>query len=220
MFGKNPKRAPITDSDGSSLDVQEIFPTIQGEGLYAGVPAVFIRLGGCNLACYFCDTEFENYHPLSLSEITAKVEAYSRPHKKLIVITGGEPLRQPISPLCDALLARGHKVQIETNGTLFQALDERVDIVCSPKAGQGGYGRLRPDIIAVVSAFKFIISKNNPLYNDVPDVGQQHGTPIFIQPMDEYDAEKNAVNLEYCIELAQAHNVRLSVQLHKMMGIA
>ncbi len=218
MFGKNPKRAPIK-GDGLILDVQEIFPTFQGEGIYAGMPSVFVRLGGCNLACHFCDTEFENFEEIALDRILEKIDSYSGIHKKLVVITGGEPLRQPLTPLCDALLEKGYKVQIETNGTLFQPLDKRVDIVCSPKAGSHGYAPLRPDMLNVVSALKFIISASDPLYNHVPDIGQGRDMLVFIQPMDEYDDQKNAANLSHCLKLAQQQNVRLSVQLHKIIGV-
>src|SRR5690606_21434036 len=110
MFGKNPKRPPIK-GDGSTLEVQEIFPTFQGEGVYTGWPAVFIRLGGCNLACHFCDTEFESYQPMELEEIVQQViELTGKTHTKLVVITGGEPFRQPIGLLCRTLLGQEYKV--------------------------------------------------------------------------------------------------------------
>jgi len=72
MLGDNPKRPP-TNGDGTSLLVKNIFKTLQGEGPHAGVPAVFIRLGGCNLACSFCDTEFEDYQQHALSEIVKTI---------------------------------------------------------------------------------------------------------------------------------------------------
>jgi len=59
MFGTNPLSKPI-ESDGLYLEVQDIFSTIQGEGPFAGKPAVFLRLAGCNLRCFFCDTDFES----------------------------------------------------------------------------------------------------------------------------------------------------------------
>jgi len=132
MHGTNPIRPP-EKGDGSKLSVQNIFATFQGEGPYTGWPAIFIRLGGCNLACEFCDTEFESFQEMSLENILADVNKLSKNKKHpLIVITGGEPLRQPIEKLCDELLNLKYKVQIETNGTLYKKLDKRVDVVCSP----------------------------------------------------------------------------------------
>lgn len=218
MFGKNPIRPP-EKGDGSFLQVQKIFPTLQGEGPFAGHPALFIRLGGCNLACDFCDTEFESFSGMSLNAILQ--EAIPRKSKfPLAVITGGEPFRQNIAPLCDALLNQGFAVQIETNGTLFRPLDSRVNIVCSPKTSSGAYARLREDLLASLSALKFIVSAKHPLYRDVPEVGQSdYHIPVYVQPMDEYDAEKNVRNLAYAKELAMHHGYRLSLQLHKLLGI-
>ena len=126
-FGNNPILAPKI-TDGKALDVQEIFATFQGEGIFTGFPAVFIRLGGCNLACKFCDTEFDSYQNLSLEEIILETKKLSENNKKrthnLIVITGGEPLRQNIIPLCEELIQDGFVVQIETNGTLYRKLKE------------------------------------------------------------------------------------------------
>ena len=86
MFGKN-KILKAEIHDGLNLDVQEIFPTIQGEGPYVGYPAVFIRLGGCNLACSFCDTEFDSYQNFSLEKIIAEVQKLAQHQGKQIVRT-------------------------------------------------------------------------------------------------------------------------------------
>ena len=77
MFGKNKILKP-ENHDGSSLDVQEIFATFQGEGPFVGYPSVFVRLGGCNLACDFCDTEFDSFARKSLDEILAEVLQLAR----------------------------------------------------------------------------------------------------------------------------------------------
>lgn len=219
MFGKNPIRSPIK-SDGQTLDVQHIFPTLQGEGPFVGHPAVFIRLGGCNLACSFCDTEFETFRPISLQDILACVNECSSGVRKLIVITGGEPMRQNIVPLCETLLSEGFTVQIETNGTLLQPVPPQVHIVCSPKNAGRGYSPVREDVLSRVQALKFIVSHRDPLYRDVPDVGQSRsGTPVYVQPMDEYDAEVNAMNLAHAASLAQERGYILSLQTHKILGI-
>lgn len=216
MKGLNPIRKPVLD-EGKILAVQEIFATLQGEGPFAGHPAVFIRLGGCNLACGFCDTEFESFHEMPLDAVASEAERIAGA-AKLVVITGGEPLRQNIVPLCEGLIAAGFTVQVETNGTLYRALPQGVHIICSPKASNGQYHSVRPDLAAQVDAFKFIISESDETYRDVPDVGQGT-TPVYVQPMDEYDAQKNAANLKRATELAIAKGYRLSLQLHKIAGI-
>lgn len=210
MFGKNPIRKPLT-GNGETLEIVSIFPTLQGEGPYTGWPAVFIRLGGCNLACTFCDTEFESFNEMKLTEIIQEVDRLYT-NQKLIVITGGEPFRQPISLLCQALMEKGFKVQIETNGTVYREVPVGVDIICSPK----GKTPPRPDLLERVTAFKFIISASNPDYNHVPF---EAGKPIYVQPMDEYDHGKNARNLEYTRDLALDKGYILCLQMHKIVGI-
>lgn len=219
MFGKNPIRPP-EKGDGSALSVVEIFSTLQGEGPFAGHPAVFVRLGGCNLACDFCDTEFEIFSSLGLGEILNKIQE-KQGKADLVVITGGEPLRQEIAPLCEAMIARGLRVQIETNGTLWRELPPEVNIVCSPKMSGGSYHPLRGDILARVDALKFIVSASHPDYRAVGDVGQSGmNIPVYVQPMDEYDPVKNAANQRHALALAQTHGYRLSLQTHKLLGIA
>ncbi len=218
MYGKNPIRPPVT-GDGSQLDIQQLFPTLQGEGPYAGWPAIFVRLGGCNLACSFCDTEFESFRTMSLTNIVAQVLGLAGKTTRLVVITGGEPLRQPIGPLCGELIERGFKVQIETNGTLWRELPREVDIICSPKNTGKGYFYLRPDVLARINALKFIISASNAAYLEVGNVGQGPDMPIYVQPMDEYDAVKNAANVKRAVSIALSKGYRLSIQTHKIVGI-
>jgi 7-carboxy-7-deazaguanine synthase len=222
MFGKNPKRPPEM-GDGSSLNVVEIFATLQGEGPFVGQPSVFVRLGGCNLACSFCDTEFEQFKAISLEVLVDKIMFQAAGVRDLVVITGGEPLRQNIVPLCEALLAKDLRVQIETNGTLWRPLPQGVNVVCSPKVTDGKYHPLRPDLLARVDALKFIVSAAEGDYHAVGDVGQSsagRNIPLYVQPMDEYDPEKNKANAVYALELAQAKGYRLSTQIHKLWGIA
>lgn len=216
MFGKN-KKLKSENHAGENLDVQEIFPTLQGEGPYVGQPATFIRLGGCNLACEFCDTEFESYKKISLNAILSKVKKLN---KKLVVITGGEPMRQPIERLCDELVKMNLLVQIETNGTIFRELNPEVKIICSPKVTAGKYHQIRPDLLSRIDAFKFIISKSNENYREVGEVGQSKtNAPIYVQPMDEYNKIKNRANLKYAVSLCQKHGYFLSLQTHKILGV-
>ena len=222
-FGTNPILSP-KKTDGQKLDVQSIFSTFQGEGIFTGFPAIFVRLGGCNLACKFCDTEFDSYLSLDLKQIITEIKKLSKYKNKricnLIVITGGEPLRQNIISLCESLLKDKFAVQIETNGTLFQDLPTQVNIVCSPKNNLNGYHKIRSDLLPKISAFKILISANITNYNFVPDVGQnQYKTPVYLQPIDEYDDKKNKENRQLTIKFAREFGYRLSMQTHKMWEI-
>lgn len=220
MFGKNPKRT-IEKHSGNFLHIKNIFRTIQAEGPYTGSPSIFIRLGGCNLTCEFCDTDFEDYYKMPIIEIISTVENLClNYHIKLIVITGGEPLRQPIAKLCELLISKNFTVQIETNGTLYRDLHKDVKIVCSPKNNNSGYKSIRPDLLSRVTAFKFLISKTNQNYNYIPNLGQEkYNIPVYLQPMDEYNKNKNKINTDYAIELAMKNNYILSLQIHKFIGI-
>jgi organic radical activating enzyme len=134
-----------------------------------------------------------------------------------VVITGGEPLRQNIIPLCEALLAHGRRIQVETNGTLWRPLPEAVEVVCSPKNTNGNYSPLRPDLLERITALKYLISETDSHYRDVP--ATPHGIPVYVQPMDENDDARNAANLARAAALAQSGGYRLSLQLHKIVGI-
>lgn len=223
MFGKNPKRGIVT-GDGSNLEVQSMFKTLQGEGPYVGHPSVFIRLGGCNLACHFCDTEFESFSTKSINEILSQVKefSYNASGKKvinLIVITGGEPFRQPIELLCQKLIELNYLVQIETNGTLFREINEEVKIICSPK-NVNGYKEIRDDLLKRINAFKFIVAANDSLYNQVAEIGQsKYNIPVYIQAMDEIDLEKNKQNINYALNMALENGYFLSIQTHKILDI-
>jgi len=210
--------------------VQEVFATLQGEGPFAGEPAVFVRLAGCNLRCFWCDTEFESssWHP-SMEELVERIESTRAPHCDLVVLTGGEPLRQDVSLLIDALLGRGHRVQIETNGTLWVDLpeDERLTVVCSPKTT-----RLDPQLEARVDAYKYIIASGEVDPDDgLPMASTQRrdrsqrlarpreGVPVWVQPRDDEDAIRNQANLEAAVLAALEHGHRLGLQLHKIVGL-
>ncbi|MGC0371875.1 MAG: hypothetical protein DGJ47_000576 [Rickettsiaceae bacterium] len=224
MFGKNPKRG-VEKGDGSFLQVQTIFKTLQGEGPNTGVPSIFLRLGGCNLACDFCDTEFEDYKKINTIDIIKNIQSLSinKDAKQtifLVVITGGEPLRQEINPLCKELLSLGFKVQIETNGTLYRSLPEEVEIICSPKVSAGKYLSIRPDLLPNITALKFLISKSKVEYSNVPDLGQKnYNIEVFVQPMDQYKEDLNIENKKLAVDIAINNGYRLSYQIHKELNI-
>lgn len=115
--------------------VNEIFYSVQGEGLYTGQPMVFVRLAKCNLACPWCDTEFEKYVEMDEDEIAiAADEVQGMHHPKIVCFTGGEPTLQLNETLIEAFLNRGWRLHAETNGIkpIFEFL--RFDCVTiSPK---------------------------------------------------------------------------------------
>jgi len=219
MFGTNPKR-PIVKGNGDILYIQEIFATLQGEGKYTGHPAIFLRLGGCNLACSFCDTEFENFSPYSLAKISQQILSLAGNSIKLIVITGGEPFRQPIELLVTKLLELGFKVQIESNGTLYRPVPKDTEIICSPKIVQNKYSSIRPELFPHLIGIKFLISASLAGYKQPVELGQtMYNIPTYLQPMDEYNIEKNTANLQLAIKLAMEYNYILSLQTHKLIGL-
>lgn len=237
MFGDNVISPIESHLDGQMLAVQEIFATIQGEGPAAGTPAVFIRLAGCHLACWFCDTEFDTGigNVISVREIAERVYAIER-ESRLVVITGGEPFRQQLLPLMRALWNIGMDVQIETSGTLWQEwmLDGPYsgyfDIVVSPKTG-----RVHPGIVDSAVAWKYIVRADEmsdedglPLFSTQkrgfrkklarPPAGMDP-RKVFLQPCDEHDAAKTAHNLTSAAGACLTFGYRLSVQQHKLVNL-
>jgi len=112
------------DKFGSKLRIAEIFCSVQGEGLWAGVPSTFVRVSGCNLRCAWCDTPYASWSPegpvLTVTDIVARVTDFRTRH---VVLTGGEPmLFDAIEDLAGTLNLLGHRITIETAGTVFRLL--------------------------------------------------------------------------------------------------
>jgi organic radical activating enzyme len=231
MFGKNPIRPQVLDS-GLTLWVQKVFYTLQGEGPFSGQPAVFIRLAGCNLRCFWCDTDFESssWAP-TLDELMMQVQATAPEVCNLAVITGGEPFRQNIAPLVQRLLQKNMRVQIETNGTLWVDLpeDPRLFIVCSPKTSS-----LHPDILPRITAFKYVIDSGGCAEEDgLPNLSTQRqgkstrlarppagGQPdVYVMPLDECNRQRNTANMQYCVDIAKRFGYKLTLQTHKLLDI-
>lgn len=234
MFGNN-EPLPRHKSDGTFLQVQEIFRTIQGEGPDAGTPATFIRLWGCHLHCWFCDTDFMSNQQLhAISEIAC----FCRGGPRLVVLTGGEPMRQNVAPLVRQLIRYGHRCQIETAGS-FDFHDEwwpngsECSVVISPKTPA-----VDASLAMKALAYKYVISANLhaseadglPVVNYQERGGAAHklarppwlaSSPerIFVQPMDEQEPIANRANAARCAELALRFGYRVSLQTHKILGV-
>lgn len=232
MKGTNPRRK-LDKRNGLELDVREVFYTVQGEGPYAGVPATFVRLAGCHLACDFCDTDFamERSERLTVEKILERISMVGRSEfglkLRLVVLTGGEPMRQNVVPLVTLLIEEGFDVQIETAGTFFYELPYSMDeltVVCSPKAPA-----VNAELAKVVDAWKYVVGHRTTIIPDraigagfpagVYIPAERNRRPVYYQPMDEDDEELNARNLERCARLAMQYGRRLSVQVHKIAGL-
>lgn len=196
--------------DRLSMLVNEIFYSLQGEGVHAGTPAVFVRLSGCNLDCPFCDTRHQSYREMSEEEIVAEV---CRHAARLVVVTGGEPSLQLTASLVDMLHAAGKSVAVETNGT--HELPSNVDwITLSPK-----------DTFVGASAAPVLrrADELKVLYDGIhePD-GYAHIAVSHrsLQPCDVGDPARNARIVAQTVEYVKRHpEWRLSLQIHKMINI-
>jgi 7-carboxy-7-deazaguanine synthase len=249
MFGQNQVRKR-EEHDGLKLQVREIFYTIQGEGPYAGLPAVFIRLTGCNLRCHFCDTKWddEKDEMLGVVAILQRVLHLAPDHCDLVVITGGEPARQPLDKLYGYLTGNGEilkgteyldwiqlgarrfSIQVETSGSLWDPIFYKKDIsvVVSPKTP-----RIDPRFHLIATAFKYVIRAGEQLPEDgLPMTSTQvkgdtaliarpenKDIPIYLSPCDEYNTERNAANLTAVAETCKKFGYRAGLQMHKYFGI-
>jgi len=234
-MNNQPPEKRVIDSNGL-LEVHSIFNTIQGEGPFCGTPAVFVRLAGCNLQCPACDTEYTSNRVLYDPErILKEIKKYRS--EGLVVITGGEPFRQNLTPLLDRLVGTGFYVQIETNGTLspskFQYTtlpDIRTGayVVCSPKTG-----RIHPEILKVACCLKYVANANEIVSSDgLPKTALGHSAgpglarpplgwhrPVYLQPQDDKDPEFNYNNLKAVITSCMENGHILQLQVHKLINM-
>ncbi len=208
-----------------SYAVKECFLTLQGEGVQAGSRAVFLRFAGCNLwsgreqdrasaQCTFCDTDFVGTDGegggkfTSAEDLAAHVErVWSGGHeRRLVVITGGEPMLQLDSALVDELHSRGFRIAVETNGTLRAT--PGLDWVCvSPKAGTQVVQR-EGDELKLVWPQQGI---------DPAEIESWSFDHFLVQPM---DCEQREQAVEAAIRLAMDRpKWRLSLQTHKLLGL-
>ena len=254
------RRAPVNlqrqREGGEKLLVKEAFYTIQGEGPMSGVPAVFVRMAGCNLKCWFCDTDFEGGIEWNASALVAEVKALrasqiasavNLPHeygdaRPLAVITGGEPMMQPIGLLVTSLLGNRWRVQIETDGTLWTDLPDSDDleIVCSPKLP-----KVHPTLRPRVTAWKYLIRTGDqwdradglPMSNTQdkeraggntpidqppqPLAKPTRNRPVFLQPVEEVGegGPYNNGNTQTAVRRAMAYGYSISLQQHKILGL-
>ena len=188
--------------------VNEIFYSIQGEGAFAGTPAVFVRFSGCNLNCPWCDTDHSHFVEMTHDELENAVFALLKGHEDaIVVLTGGEPALQlhDDEPLFCGFARR---ICVETNGTA--PVPGWVEwITVSPKNELG----LR-DIVPIPNELKFVFEPEHiPYYLSM----QEADCEKSIQPLARKDG---TTNLPEALEFVLAHpRFKLSVQLHKIIGV-
>lgn len=219
--------------------VNEVFETIQGEGVFTGVPAVFIRLQFCPVGCAWCDTKQtwealpQNERPLtqiivkqeesptwchsSAQELIAlyQEQGYSARH---IVITGGEPCIYDLVPLTQAFEAIGCQCQIETSGTFEVRASENTWVTVSPKIAMKGKLPVLPSALLRANEIKHPVGTEKDIAQ-LDDLLKQvvipSSTVIALQPISQ---KPRATQL--CIDTCIMRNWRLSIQTHKYLNIA
>ena len=222
---RSPAASRPSPASGRGYAVKECFLTLQGEGVQSGSRAVFLRFAGCNLwsgreedragaQCSFCDTDFvgtdgEGGGKFTGAEALAEhVERLWGPsdERRLVVITGGEPILQLDSALVEALHARGFRAAVETNGTL--AATPGIDWICvSPKAGTEVVQRSGDELKLVW-----------PQQGIEPaELEQWDFAHFLVQPMDCGEREQA---IEAAVRLAMERpRWRLGLQAHKVVGL-
>lgn len=207
-------RRPDTDfCEGRRLPLVEDFYTIQGEGFHSGKPAYFIRLGGCDVGCSWCDAKY-TWNPLSHPLVATDeiVERAASFEAQAIVITGGEPLLYPLDYLTERLHAHGLEIFLETSGS--HPLSGEFDWIClSPKRKQPPLA----EAFAAASELKVIIETEEDLRwaeECAAKVGER--CMLFMQPEWSRSEQMTPTIVEY----VKAHpQWNISIQIHKFMHI-
>lgn len=221
----------------TSYYINEIFPSVQGEGAKTGCPAVFVRFQGCSVRCPWCDTKYtwkggaKCASLVPVSEIFVKdrkagcalieKEALVReitgryPNIPLVILTGGEPCEQDIGPLCESLRTRGLDIAVETSGHVDFDFPDYVYVVVSPKLGVPN-GELVPRMARRADEIKYVIGDEADLERMEPLRVAYPDKLFCLQPKSQ-DKEATRLCFEYVI--SRSGRLRLSLQTEKMIDI-
>lgn len=205
-------------TNGGRLRVMEQFHSIQGEGIHAGRSAVFLRLAGCSVGCTWCDTKASwpaHGHPLVPVEHLVDTVRQAQP--ALVVITGGEPLQQDLTPLCQALAPLAIPRHLESSGVapLSGAFEW---ITLSPKRHRPP----QPALLACCNELKVVIHEPADLDFAMAMATACHtmgsanpGPQLCVQP-----GAGSATGTRLAIQHVKRHpQWRLSLQTHKWLGV-
>ncbi|HQY11423.1 MAG TPA: 7-carboxy-7-deazaguanine synthase QueE [Ferruginibacter sp.] len=195
------------------LPVMEHFYTLQGEGYHQGKAAYFIRLGGCDVGCVWCDVkeswDAEKHPLLKIEDLLFNIE---QTRAKLVVVTGGEPLMHNLDALTAALQAKGFETNIETSGA--HPLSGSWNWIClSPKKFKAPL----PEILPLANELKVVVFNKSDL-----EWAEQYaalvspGCRLYLQP--EWD--KASVVTPLIIDYIKQHpQWELSLQIHKYIHV-
>jgi len=202
------------------MKINEIFYSIQGEGIWTGLPNIFIRTSGCNLRCSFCDTKYayEKGKEMTINDIMKKISNYSC---KYICLTGGEPLLQnSVFELIEELTEKKYKIILETNGscsiknyTKNNSLIISLDVKCPSSNMHEKMDLENINLLREKDQLKFVI-KNRKDYCYAKKIFNDYKPTcnVFFQPVWGTDFSKLAgwINQDNL-------NVKLGIQLHKVI---
>ncbi len=219
--------------------VNEMFETIQGEGVFTGVPSVFVRLQECPVGCAWCDTkqtwDATPQDETSFSEIMKKtqdsptwcqssaqgiVDEYRNQEytAKHIVITGGEPCIYDLTPLTEAFEAIGCQCQIETSGTSEVRATDNTWVTVSPKVAMKGKLPVLDSALVRANEIKHPVATQKDI-DQLDELIERAKLPettvVALQPISQ---KPRATQL--CIDVCVKRNWRLSIQTHKYLSIA
>ena len=207
------EKEQIKDTAVASLPLMEAFYTLQGEGFHQGRAAYFIRLGGCDVGCVWCDVKESwdaDAHPrVEIAEIVSQASAQPG---RLAVVTGGEPLMHNLDELTFRLHEAGFETNIETSGA--HKLSGQWDWICfSPKKFKAPH----PDIYGRANELKVVIfNKSDFAWAEEHAARVSPNCKLYLQP--EWDRRERM--LPEIIEYVKAHpQWRISLQVHKFLNI-
>ena len=199
--------------NGMMLPLMEAFYSIQGEGYFAGQAAYFLRIGGCDVGCHWCDVkeswDASIHPPTSVEDIILKIKEYS---VDTVVITGGEPLMWDLTFLTKKLKENNYKIHLETSGSY--KLTGNFDWIClSPKKMQLPLKAIKP----LANEFKVIVNnKHDLIWADEQRLGLNDKCFLYLQP--EWSKKEKVMSL--IIEYIKSNkDWAISLQTQKYMNI-
>ena len=205
--------------NNTTLNITEIFYSLQGEAKEVGIPTVFVRLTGCPLRCNYCDTAyaFKGNNPLSIESIMEQVAKYNTHY---VCVTGGEPMAQSnCLILLDTLIEAGYKVSMETSGSIdISPVNKKVSVVMDLKTPSSTeQSQNRYENIALLESkdqLKFVIASRSD-FDWCCSILENYDvlSDVLFSPV--YESLKPVDLADWILE--KQLNVRLQVQLHKLL---